>query len=194
MWATPRRRAGKACALLSLVAILAAGCGADLAPSTVRVSPLQPPDVDPLDGFGGRVLLEARTARTEVVFHLELFRGTRMELRREVGRLALASPARITTATETSAGGGSLRVELQACDPDGVVSGETSSFACALPAEFPATGGMTSSILLLDQGEYPDDAFVPLFGVRRGGTISFTGPEGPFGASEVVLRVVARLE
>jgi hypothetical protein len=53
---------------------------------------------------------------------------------------------------------------------------------------------MTSPSLVLEPATYADDAFVPVFGVRRGGTISFTGPEGPFGSSETVLRVVLRLE
>jgi hypothetical protein len=179
--------------LLLGLALLGGSC-ADLARDTVRVSPLQPPDIEPVDGFGGRALLEARSARTAAVFHLEVLYGERMDLRREVGRLPLVNPARITMATETTAGTGSLRIEMQPCDASGEATGEPSLLACALPAEFPATGGMTGAILLLDPAVYPDDAFVPLFGLRRGGTIAFTGPEGPFGSSEVVLRVAVRLE
>jgi hypothetical protein len=176
-----------------LAALVLAACGGGLEPGTLQVSPLQPPDVDPMDGFGGRVLLEAHTDATAAVFHLELFHGTRMELRREVGRLPLVLPARLTMATETTAGGGSLRVELEPADPGS--EARMRSFACALPDEFPATGaGMTSPSLVLEPATYADDAFVPVFGVRRGGTISFTGPEGPFGSSETVLRVVLRLE
>jgi len=171
-----------------------AGCGGGLPADTVRVSPLQPPDVDPLVGFGARTLVEANTARETAVVHLELFHGGRMDLRREIGRAPFASPMRATFTTDTSGPERQLFVELVPCDAEGAPVGDARTLNAPFPDDFPAKGGLLSPVMTLDPSEHPDDAFAPLFGVRRGGTISFTGPAGPFGSDEIVLRVVVRLE
>ena len=168
--------------------LLLAGCG-DLAANTVRIAPHPPPEVDPIYGFAGAVRIEANTEATSARFHLELFEGEKMLLRKDIGSLALEFPATIEIATETTAAPGSLRVELT---PDG---GSLRSFATELPPEFPARGGgLSSPVIVLDPAEYSDDAFIPLFGVRRGGRIRMSGPEGPFDADETVLRVTLKLE
>ncbi len=176
------RRARSALLLLAL-----AGCG-DLPAGTLRVAPEQPPDVDPSVGFGGRVRLQGRTDAGRAAFHLELFQGQRLVLRRAAGELPLELPAVLTLTAMLAADPPSLAVELA---PEG---GAPRSFACELPSEFPVRGGgLSSPVLLLEERTWPDDARVPLFGVRRGGRIAFTGPEGPFDSDEIVLRVVLEL-
>jgi hypothetical protein len=165
--------------------LLLGACGD---PHALSVSPVPPPDVDPTAGFGGRVRLEGRTDADRALFHLELFHGEREELRREAGELPLALPCVVTLTAMLAAEPPSLTVELA---PEG---GAPRSFACELPPEFPAAGGgLSSPVLVLAPRDWPDDARVPLFGVRRGGRISFTGPEGPFDSDEIVLRVVLEL-
>ena len=171
-------RAALAAALLALQ-----GCG-DLPPHTLRLSPQMPPDVAPEVGFGGRVRLAGRTDAARAVFHVELLQGQRAVLRREVGALPLALPAVVTLTADLAAAPATLTVELA---PEG---GPPGSFTAPLPPEFPARGGLSSPVLLLDERLAPDDAPVALFGVRRGGHITFTGPEGPFADDEIVLRVL----
>lgn len=183
-------------AMISAVLFALVACSpGGLSEATLLVSPLQPPDIDPRDGFGGAVKLEARTERTTAVFHLEVLHGEKSVLSGEVGSLPLGDlPARVTMATETTEGAGSMRFEMSPLSEGAAAAEPMRSFACLLPEEFPATGGgMTSPVLLLDPAEHPDDARVPVFGIRRGGTISFTGPDGPFSSSEAVLRVVLEL-
>jgi len=166
--------------------LLCAACG-DLPAHTLRVAPEPPPDVDPELGFGGRVRVEGRTDASRAEFHAELFHGERLELRRSLGVLALELPAVITLTAELAAEPPHVTIELA---PDG---GAPRSLAAELPAEFPARGGLASPALLLEERTASDAECVPLFGVRRGGRVTLTGPEGPFAADEIVVRFVLEL-
>jgi hypothetical protein len=170
-------------------ALLGLAACEDLPAHTLRLTPVAPPDVDPEVGFGGRVRVEGRTDAARAVFHVELFQGQRAVLRRELGTLPLALPGVLTVTADLAAQPASLTVEL--APPDG----PPASFTAELPPEFPARGGgLSSPVLLLEQRLAPDDAPVALFGLRRGGRITFTGPEGPFAADEIVLRVMLEPE
>ncbi|MEM7306309.1 MAG: hypothetical protein AAF682_06550 [Planctomycetota bacterium] len=169
------------------VLIVCASCGG-LDPGTVRATPLQPPELDPLLGFGGRVRIDANTSRDRLAFQVEVLRGTEVQLRRDLGELAFGSPCTVTVASENTEGGGTLRIELEDA------AGKLSSIGAPLPVEFPAQSkGMTAALLLREELVQPEAERIPVFALTRGGQISFVGVRGPFGADETVLRVVALL-
>ena len=176
-------------AALLLPALLVA-CGG-LEPGTVRVSPLPPPDLDPVLGFGGRVRLEANPPGGVLEFRLEVLRGDRVVVTQALESLPFSAPGSVTLATEPAPQAGvlpTLRVEFQ---PE---EGELVSFACELPPEFPLEGpGLLGPTLVMDPFETSRDENLALFGVRRGTSIRLGEPSGPFGPEEQVLRVLARI-